>query len=365
VADDDRRADRWRVTNDLGEFLKRVLVVAAVGLLLALAWQWRHVLFLTFASVLIACGLRGLAQPIRKRTPLGEGGALAVACLVVVGVLGGIGFLFGSQISAQLDTVAQTLPGAWRSLELRLARSPGGQFVLDQIRAVQGQGIPQNFLSNVGAFGMAFFSGALEALLVVIAAIFFAVTPGPYRNGSLLLLPKELRPPFAEAMEASGVALRKWLLGTLVSMAAIAVIVWFGLMLVGVPGPLALGLLAGLGQFVPVIGPLLAAVPGILLALAVEPATALWTALIYFVASQFEANLLYPLIQQRAVSQPPVITIYAVVAFGLLFGPLGVLLAVPITVVVTIFVVKFYVQRTLGEDVPLPGQSKKQPAQTS
>jgi predicted PurR-regulated permease PerM len=120
-----------------------------------------------------------------------------------------------------------------------------------------------------------------------------------------------------------------------------------------------LGLLAGLAQFVPVIGPLIAAGPGILLAFSVSPETALWTGVVYLAASQIEANLIFPLIQKRAVSLPPALTLFAIIAMGALFGPLGVLLALPVTIILTVFVIRFYVNRTLGEDVPAPGASMK------
>jgi predicted PurR-regulated permease PerM len=311
---------------------------------------------LAFASILIACGLRGLAKPINQRTPLKEGWSLLVAALIVLLVLAALFAVFGAQIAGQFDDLRETIPPALDTLRSQLSETAYGQFLLEQFDGLTGSGGPlSDILSRVGGFSLAFFNGLLEAFLVVVAAIFFAVSPNTYRNGVLKLAPSSWRDSAGEALDASGVALQKWLLGTLISMLAIAILVGVGLWAIGVPAPLGLAVLAGLAQFVPVIGPVIAALPGILLALASDPTTALWAALVYFVASQLEANVLYPLIQERAVSQPPVITIYSIVAFGLLFGPLGVLLAVPISVVVMIFIVKFYVRDTLGEDVPLPG----------
>ena len=356
MADD---VDPYRATrpvSDLGEFAKRAGLVAGIVVLLLLAWSWRHVLFLAFASILIACGLRGLAKPINQRTPLKEGWSLLVAALIVLLVLAALFAVFGAQIAGQFDDLRETIPPALDTLRSQLSETAYGQFLLEQFDGLTGSGGPlSDILSRVGGFSLAFFNGLLEAFLVVVAAIFFAVSPNTYRNGVLKLAPSSWRDSAGEALDASGVALQKWLLGTLISMLAIAILVGVGLWAIGVPAPLGLAVLAGLAQFVPVIGPVIAALPGILLALASDPTTALWAALVYFVASQLEANVLYPLIQERAVSQPPVITIYSIVAFGLLFGPLGVLLAVPISVVVMIFIVKFYVRDTLGEDVPLPG----------
>jgi predicted PurR-regulated permease PerM len=87
----------------------------------------------------------------------------------------------------------------------------------------------------------------------------------------------------------------------------------------------------------------------------VGPETALWKALIYLVASQVEANLIYPMIQKKAVDLPPALTLFSIIAFGLLFGPLGILFAVPLTVVASIFVIRLYVNNVLGEDIDIPG----------
>jgi predicted PurR-regulated permease PerM len=199
--------------------------------------------------------------------------------------------------------------------------------------------------------------GLLDALVVLFAAVFLAVSPGEYKNGFLMLLPRSQRDGIDEALLASSRALRKWLLGTLVSMLVVAVLVGGALWALGVPSFVALGLIAGIAQFVPVVGPIVAAAPGILLALSVSPQTAMWTALAYFLASQLEANLIYPVIQKKAVSMSPALTLFAILALGALFGPLGIVLATPILVVAMIFIIKLYVNRTLGEDAPVPGQN--------
>jgi predicted PurR-regulated permease PerM len=107
---------------------------------------------------------------------------------------------------------------------------------------------------------------------------------------------------------------------------------------------------------VPLIGPVLAAAPGILLALTAGPETALWTTLLYFLSSQVEANFITPIVQQKAVSLPPALLLFGVIAGALLLGPLGALFATPLIVVISVFVVIFYVRGVLGDDtVTAPG----------
>ena len=162
-------------------------------------------------------------------------------------------------------------------------------------------------------------------LLVVVAAIFMAAQPDLYRRGVLALVPAGQRDLAADTLDTSGSALKQWLLAQLVAMAMVGSLTAVGLWLVGVPTPLALGLISGLAEFVPIVGPILGAIPAVLLAISIDWTTALWAIGVVVVVQQLEANLIMPLIQQRLAALPPVITMFAILAFGLLFGPLGLL----------------------------------------
>jgi predicted PurR-regulated permease PerM len=130
-------------------------------------------------------------------------------------------------------------------------------------------------------------------------------------------------------------------------MVAVGVMTGIGLALLRVPLSLSLGLLAGLFEFVPVVGPIAAAVPGVLLAFAAGPQTAFYVLVLYVVVQQIESNILTPLIQRWAVELPPVIALLSIVACGLLFGPMGVIFATPMAVVVMAMVQHLYVEDTL------------------
>jgi predicted PurR-regulated permease PerM len=212
------------------------------------------------------------------------------------------------------------------------------------------------FAASLSGWTLSFAGAGLNAFLVVIGGIFIAADPRPYRHGALILFPKQIRADVSDALDDSAKALARWLLATLVSMAAVAVLTGVALWLLGVPAFLALALIAGLSQFLPLIGPLFASFPAILLALTVSPLAPLWVAAAYFGISTFEANLLMPLIQKKAVSLQPALMLFAIIAMGMLLGPLGAFLAVPISVVVTILVVRFYVNGVLGESEKPPGE---------
>jgi predicted PurR-regulated permease PerM len=150
--------------------------------------------------------------------------------------------------------------------------------------------------------------------------------------------------------------LRLWLLGQLASMTMIGVLTALGLWAIGVPSAFALGLLAALAAFVPYLGPILSALPALLLALNEGTDTLLFTAALYIAVQQVESYVVTPLIQQRVATLPAAVTVFAIVAAGLLFGAPGVLLAAPLTMVAYVLVKRLYVEEALETPTDVPGE---------
>ena len=348
---------RARLSHD--HFLQYVLIVIAVVGVALLIWSWRRVLLLAFASIVIAVALRAGADPIAKSTPFGRGGSLAFVAIGLFAGLTGLGWMFGAQVDDQISDLTTRLPRAYQSFQERLAASPYGAAIAEQMRSLNisdGAQTMSGALARLGGFTLSFASAAADALIVFIAAIFLALNPNVYFAATLYLFPRGPREHVREALVVAGEALKKWFLGTLLSVLFVSVTLGVTLWLLGVPAFAALALIAGFAQFVPLVGPLLAVIPGALLALSVSPQTALWTILAYTAISQIEANLVTPIVQHQAVSMPPALSLFSILAMGLLFGPLGVLLAVPIAVVLATLVVKLYVNRVLGENIKAPGE---------
>jgi predicted PurR-regulated permease PerM len=315
--------------------------------LAALAIRLVDVLLLVFASILLAILLHVIAQPLRARARLNRPTALVAAMALVAAALALLVWLFGSQMATQLATLSVLVPRSWMALEARLSGSLFGDTLLDQVRNATW---PDNFLITWAtrlAGGVA--SAAAGIVIVIAAGAYLAFHPETYFRGTLLLVPPAHRQRAGAALGACHTALTQWLLGQLVSMTFIGATTALGLWLAGVPSPLALGLVAGFGQFVPVIGPWVAAFPGLVIALAQGPETLGWALLVYLVTTQFEANFLTPLVLRQMASVPMAVTLFAVIAMGLLLGPLGVLLATPLAVVMYVLVRKLYLEGALGE----------------
>lgn len=340
-------------------FTARLLQTVLIIALALLLWAVRDALMLAFAAVLLAIAVHGIADAIRKLVSMPKGAALALGALAMLSVLLATVTLFGAQLASALSGVVERLPEAWDRAKDTLEGNPLGAAIVTEIeKFTSGNsdgGSVRDVAERAGGFAFPFASGLTTAMLVVFAAAFITMSGDAYRKGLLMLFPKGVDEKIGDALLASGRALRKWLLGITVDMVVIAVLMGIALWLLGVPAFIGLALIAGISQFIPTVGPLVSAIPGIILAFTVGPMTALWTGLAYLGISQIEANLIYPMIQKKAVSIPPAMTLIAILAFGMLLGPLGVLLATPMLVVLTVFVTKLYVNDRLGKDADIPG----------
>jgi predicted PurR-regulated permease PerM len=157
-------------------------------------------------------------------------------------------------------------------------------------------------------------------------------------------------------MYVVGRALRWWFVGRLTSMAILGTLTALGLWFLGMKAALLLGVLAGLLSFVPYLGPILSAIPALLIA-TLDPSVSLVSvALLYAGIQFFESYLITPLVQERAVSIPPVVLISAQAIMGVLSGIIGILLATPLAVTTIVLVQTLYVEERLGDDVSVLGE---------
>ena len=341
-------------------FLAAVILVSVYFLaqgVVALASLW----MLIFGSVVVAVIIRSIADPLVLFLKLKDGLAVAVAILAVLAILGSIGFLFGQQITSQVQQLMLRLPDAWALFQTRVEASPVTGQIVEQLKNMGSEA--GRALAIAPKFVMGTISGFTTLFLVMVAGIFLAVHPAEAREGVLSMFPKPRRERLREVMDACGRALKAWLKAQLFSMVLVGSLVGVGLAIIGVPAPLALGLFTGLAQFVPIIGPIASAVPALLVAATGGGDMLLFTLLLYLAVSQLEANLITPLVQKNLAALPVVLGIFAVVGLGSLFGPLGVLFATPLTLVIYTGVTMLYRHDVLhDENATCPGDLSQKPA---
>lgn len=323
---------------------RHILVAVVLVMLAAAAWLLADALVVAFGGMVMASVLLTLAGPLARHTPLGARWSLAVVIVVLLVATAGLSWLFGNEVATQFGELQRQLPSAAKKVEDWLRQSPAGSVVVDSARQL---GSSAATLSRAGAVVGTAVGATANLLLVLFLGVYFAADPQLYRNGALRLVPPRRRPQVGRALDDAGSALRKWLVAQVVAMVGVGVLTGVGLGIVGVPLALSLAVLAGLLEFVPVLGPVIAAVPGLLLAFSHGPTTAFYALLVYIVVQQIESNVITPLVQRWAVRLPPVIGLLAVVAFGVLFGLPGVIFAVPLAVVATVLVKDLYVEDTL------------------
>ena len=329
----------------------QVLIVIAGALIL---WQLRDILLLAFAAILIAILLRSLGHLIERWTPAGPRLSLIVAGLLILAIIAGFLLVLGGQLRAQLFDLIDRMPQLWQALEERLHLDLSEAWLAGRIRdAVDAGGA----MSSLAGIPMMLLEGLGWLLIVLVAGGYMAAEPRLYQRGFLKLFPEGLREEADETLfETVEGALRLWLLGQLVSMTLVGSLTTLGLWLLGVPSALGLGFIAGVLEFIPYLGPFLSAAPAVAIALGQDTGLALWVIGLYLLVQQAEGLIITPLVQARAVDLPPALTIFAILVFGALFGPLGVLLATPLTVLCMVLVKKLWMREALKEEVTIPGE---------
>jgi len=311
---------------------------------------------LIFGSVVVAVVIRAIADPLVERFRFKDGLAVLTAIVTILAVLAGIGFLFGQQISEQVHQLVLKLPGAWAQFQARLQASPAAGEIFDQLQNLGSEA--GRALAIAPRIAMSTVSGVAILVLVLVAGIFLAAQPDQAREGVLSMTPLSSRARLREVMNTCGRALKGWVKAQLLSMVLVGGLVGLGLWIIGVPAPLALGLVTGLAQFVPIVGPIAAAIPALLVAATGGAQMLLLTLALFLGVSQLEANLITPLVQKNVASLPVVLGIFAVVGLGTLFGPLGVLFATPLTLVLYTIVTMLYRQDVLhDEEAEAPGET--------
>ena len=326
------------------------LIVLGVAAGVAFTWYYAPSLLLLFAGILFAALLDACTRGLARVLPLSRAWRFG---LVVFALSGLAALVIGwavARLPDQATLLLRVINAELDVLERHLAAfgidlfGPGGRQDLSHFIADPGRlfGHVQYAVSGAYVVGM-------NAIIIVCLGIFFAAHPVGYRDGVLRLLPLARRDRVREVMDEMGRMLRSWLLSQLFRSVVVALILWLALQLLGIPGAPLLGLQAGVANFVPYLGPLIAALPIALVAMPLGLSTVAWVLAIYFVIQTIEGFVIAPLIQKEAVNVPPAWTLFAIVILGAMFGIMGVALAAPLVAVGRLALLRFYVEDWLGD----------------
>ena len=350
------------------QLLPGLTAVVFTILLLWLAGRVAGLLLLLFIAVLIAVYLDALNEFITARTKLGHRSAFALALFLTLVVLTGIAALLVPPLVEQTRQLVLKLPDyaiAWKdrlgrlpqqfpALQPMLGPDAQSQFVssvLDQAQGLVGGLLPKVF--DV-------VHGFIDVASTLAMALYLALHPASYRDFVVSITPPRHRDATRDVLAALGKTLRAWVLAQLLTLAVLGAMMAIGLRLLNVPYWLTFGIFCGLAAIVPFFGTLISTIVPALFVLGGGGGLggALLVLLLGVLAHLIEGNVIAPLIMQRGVNLPPVLSIMAVLISGTLLGPFGLLVAIPALCVVMVLIRKVLIERVYG-DVATPEEHRE------
>jgi len=331
---------RARLVDDTLVVLGLIAAFVAAGLLV---WSASQILLLAFAGILLAAFLNAPADLLARRTPLPYGWGLALTVALLLSLTVAVTLFAGAPIRDGIDELLRSLPDSMAQVRARVREWPGGEMLLDRFASDNAPTpLTTHLVSRItGTAGM-MWDVLAKLAYVIFMGLFLALSPRRYRDGVVLLFPPSRRDRAREVMNALGRTLRAWLLGQLVAMLLVGGLVYLGLWAIGLPLAFVLALFAGVLEFVPILGPVVAFIPVALIALAEGTRILLYATLIYVGVQQVESNLIVPLVQRRTVDLPPALTLTAVFVSAAAFGLLGMMVATPLAAVALVLVKMLY-----------------------
>jgi predicted PurR-regulated permease PerM len=352
-----------------------------------LFWVANKLCFVVFLGVLFGIAVSGGVDWLRKWVRVPRAIAAALIVLSCVGVLVGFGAWVAPTLREQGTELQQKLPEATDRVEEWVNARRGGLLGLvlpakqepaaaapvtaQPVPVIRGRspaaapapdstgktpGLQDQIKSSVHGLAQylfPFITSTVEVvgglLLILFLSIYFAAEPELYRAGLLSLLPAKKRARGGLVMDRVAQVLRKWLVTQLIAMVVMGVVNTIMLLMFGVKAAFALGVLAGLFEFIPTIGPILSALPGIAMAFLDSPDKAIYVAFSYWGLQFLESHILIPLLMKQGIKLPPALTVITQTLLALIFGFMGLMVAVPLLATVIVFVQMFYLERLPAE----------------
>lgn len=345
---------------------KMFIIMTVAALLLLLSFYYlTHVWLIVFAAILTAIFLLSLVEYLTKTPWIGphlkklpHGLLLGTVVLGLIGILSAFAATFGMELKSQLEDLQSMVPKAIEYMHQYLKSYPTiYEWLSTREWARQFQADPQAFLAQFSDGAMAhlptFLGGMVSGIgtfvVIMILGLFLAISPSIYRRSFVAMVPKDSRDKAEYLLDRSYRSIQQWLLGQLMVMSFVGVSTWLALKLMGIPFALALGFIAFLLGYIPVLGPWLSAVPIVLLTALVAPEMLVWVIVMIIVVQQLESYVVAPIVQNRMVDLPPVALLLSQVIMGSITGIMGVALAAPLMVIAIVWVQVLYIKFTLGD----------------
>ncbi|HEU4959838.1 MAG TPA: AI-2E family transporter [Sphingomonas sp.] len=344
--------NRLRPDDDDVRFIRRVVIVIVIAGVTCALYLAGDLLILAFGSMLGAVAVHAVAEFCEEKLRVPPRVAVGMGMATGLAALAFLVWLFTVQFGEQIGTLFTELPRILDQWRAELSRSPVGATMVDSIQAAfAGSRISQ----EASGFALGSIELVLNFIVLIIGSLFFAANPRVYERGFLLLIPRSKRPAVADALDDLGHTLRLWLRAQLILMTSMGVLVGVGLYIAGVPSSAALGLLAGISEFIPYVGPTAAMLPALGLAATAGAGQVAGALATYAVVRLIQSNFITPYIQNRIIDIPPAITLFAILSIGYVFGLFGLFFSAAILVTAYTLIRSLYLREVLGEPIERPG----------
>ncbi len=334
------------------------LVLLSVLLGFWLIYRFNQVIFILFVAVVIGTVIRPAVAWLHQRGLPQTVGVVSVYILLLVLLTGFLLLLF-PLINHQSKTIAAAIPDYYQNLRAWVITDPNLSVVslseflpatLPKLIPVQQTG--QELMASAGQIAgyVALLAKVLFTATIILVLAFYWTLEGPRIIQSyLLLVPQNQRESISDLISAMESKVGFYMIGQASLCLAIGLMALAAYLLIGLPNALVLALIAGVMEAVPMIGPLLGAVPAGLVALSIAPSKLIWVILATIVIQQLENSLLVPRIMRKAVGVNPFVTLLSLFAFSTLFGLAGALMAIPIAAMIQLALNHFVFQQATVE----------------
>lgn len=304
-----------------------LIALAALALVTLLVPE---VLLIVFAGCLLAVALRAAGVPLARQLNIAEHWGVMIVALLAIIAIGLVAWFGFATLAGQVREFTEAAPRVLRSLVELFNGLPGSEW-LKRNTSTESMEPSAQAAASIALAGIGGLLGALgNVLLVLLLGLYIGADPTLYRRGALALLSPGLRPRGEATLNAMAESLRGWLLGQMFGMTFTGVFTFLGLWALGVPLAALLAILTAIFGFMPYIGPVIGAVPAVLIAASQDPSLVPWVVALFFASQNIEGNFLTPMVQKQSSDVPPAVLLGAQAIFGTGLGFLGILLAAPV-----------------------------------
>jgi predicted PurR-regulated permease PerM len=328
------------------------LVLVSVMLGFWLLYRFNQVSFILFIAIVAGTVIRPIVTWLHQRgVPKLAGVALAYILLLIV--FAGFLVLLFPLIVEQSTTIAGASAGYYQNLREGMVNYPNplivrlGEFLPAALPSLQPRIVQQTGQEVMASAGQALGYITMAAKVIFIAIVilvltFYWILDGPRTIQSfLMLIPQDQRESIGELVSAMETKVGSYIAGQAVLCLVVGILALLAYLIIGLPNVLVLALLAGVLEAVPMIGPLLGAIPAALVALTLGTDKLIWVIVATIVIQQLENSILVPRIMSKAVGVNPFVTLLALFAFGSLFGIAGALMAIPMAAIIQLLLNRY------------------------